>query len=49
MMKVEPHKEDPNVNMMLRSRATTREDKGRQPEGDVWVHQAPTKHPEYDL
>jgi len=29
MMKAEPCKEDPNVNMVLRSGATTGEDKGK--------------------
>jgi len=29
MMRFEPPEEDPNVNMMLRSGATTREDKGK--------------------
>jgi len=48
-MRSEPHEEDPNVNMMLRSGATIGEDKGKQPEEDTWVHEAPTKEPEFDL
>ena len=49
MMRSEPCKEDPNMNMMLRSGATIGEDKGKQPEEDTWVHKAPTKEPEFDL
>jgi len=49
MMKVEPHEEDPNVNMVLRSGATIGEDKEKQPEEDTWVRKASTKQPEFDL
>lgn len=49
MMKVEPCVEDPNVNMMFRSGATTREDKGKQLEIDAWVRKAPQKQPDFDL
>jgi len=49
MMRSKPRKEDPNVNMMLRSSVTTGEDKGKQPEEDTWVRKAPTKEPEFDL
>lgn len=47
MMRLEPCEEDPNVNMMLRSDATTGEDKGKQPKEDTWVHKAPTKELEH--
>jgi len=49
MMRFEPHEEDPNVNMMLRSDATIGEYKGKQPEEDTWVRKAPAKEPEFDL
>lgn len=49
MMRSKPPKEDPNVNMMLRSNATTREDKGKQPKEDTWVRKAPIKDLEFDL
>ena len=35
MMKIELREGDPNMNMMLRSGATTREDKRKQPEEDA--------------
>lgn len=44
-MRFEPHKEDPNVNMMLRSDMNTNDDKGKQLEESAWVHKAPTKEP----
>lgn len=40
-MKAEPRAEDPNVNMMLRSGATSREYKGKKLETDAWVLKAP--------
>lgn len=49
MMKDEPCVEDLNVNVMLRSGATTRGDKGKKPEEDAWVRKAPAKQPEFDL
>ena len=49
MMRSEPHEEDSNVNMVLRSGATIGEDKGKQPKEDTWVHKAPTKEPNFDL
>lgn len=49
MVRSKPRKEDPNVNMMLRSGATTGEDKGKQPEEDTWVHKVHTKEPKFDL
>jgi len=44
-MRSEPREEDPNMNMMLRSGTTIGEDKGKQTEGDTWVHKAPKKQP----
>ena len=49
MMRFKPRKEDPNVNMMLRSGITTCNDKGKQLEESAWVHEAPTKEPKFDL
>ena len=49
MMRSEPCKEDPNMNMMLRSGETIGEDKGKQLEEDTWVRKAPTKEPKFDL
>jgi len=49
MMRSESCEEDPNVNMVLRSGATTGQDKDKQPEEDTWVRKAPTKEPEFDL
>ena len=49
MMSYKPHEEDLNVNMMLRSGTTTREDKGKQLEEDTWVRKAPAKEPKFDL
>lgn len=49
MMRSELCKEDPNVNMVLRSGVTIREDKGKQIEEDTWVRKAPTKEPKFDL
>lgn len=49
MMRYEPRKEDPNVNMVLKSSMTIGEDKGKQPEEDTWVRKAPIKEPEFDL
>jgi len=49
MMKAEPHEEDPNVNMVLRSGANTGEDKGKQPGEDTWARKAPVKQPMSDL
>ncbi|RIU52047.1 hypothetical protein D1615_29770 [Klebsiella pneumoniae] len=49
MMRSEPRKEDPNVNIVLKSGVTTGEDKGKQPEEDTWVRKTPAKEPEFDL
>jgi len=49
MMRFELREEDPNLNMMLRSGATTGEDKGNQPKESTWVRKAPVKEPEFDL
>jgi len=49
MMRYELHEEDTNVNMVLRSSMTTREDKGNHPKEDTWVHKAPIKELEFDM
>lgn len=49
MMRSEPHKEELNVNMMLRSGMAMGEDTGKQPEKSTWVRKAPSKEPEFDL
>ena len=48
MMRLEPHGEDLNVNIVLRSGITTDDNKGKQLEG-VWVHKAPKKETGFDL
>jgi len=48
-MRSKPHEEDPNMNMMLRSGATTGENKGKQPEEDTWVRKAPIKETKLEL
>jgi len=48
-MRSEPHEEDPNINIVLRSGITIRDDKGKQPKDSTWVRKAPTKEPESDL
>jgi len=48
-MRADPHEEDPNVNIMLRSGIATSDDKGKQPKDSVWVHKAPEKEAEFDL
>ena len=49
MIRCELCEEDPNVNMVLRSGATTGEDKGKQPKEDAWVRKAPIKEFEFDI
>jgi len=49
MMRSELRKEDPNVNIVLKSSVTIGEDKGKQPEEDAWVRKAPIKEHEFDL
>jgi len=49
MMRVEPCEEDPSVNMVLRSGATTGGDKRKKKGEDSWVRKAPTKKPEFEL
>ena len=49
MMRYDPRKEDPNVNIMLRSGIMIGYDKGKQPEESDWVCKAPTKEPEFNL
>ena len=48
-MRFELHEEELNVNMMLRSGVNIGEDKGKHPEEDTWVRNAPAKEPEFDL
>ena len=43
------HKEDPNVNIVLRSGFATADDKGKQPEDSTWVRIALMKEVEFDL
>jgi len=49
MMTYEPREEDQNVNIVFRSRITTSDDKGKQPEEDGWVHKTPKKEVGFDL
>lgn len=49
MMRVEPLDEDPNLNVMLRSGITTRDDNRKQSEENGWVHRAPQKEFGFDL
>ena len=48
-MWVEPHEEDPNVNIVLQSGITMGDDKGKQPEDITWVRKAPKKEAKFDL
>jgi len=41
MMRVKPHKEEPNVDIILRSGIATRDDKGKKPEEGGWVRKTP--------
>ena len=49
MMRVEPHDEDSNVNIVLRSRIAMGDDKGKRPEDIAWVCKDPEKKVEFDL
>lgn len=49
MMRAEPCEEDPPVNIMLQSRTTTGEDKGKQPVEGEWVRKAPKKETGFGL
>ena len=49
MMRSEPHEEDLNVNIVIRSGITTGDDKGKQLEESTWVQKAPMKEVEFDL
>ena len=49
MIRFESCEEDTNVNIVLRSGITIRDDKGKQPEDSTWVRKASTKEPEFDL
>lgn len=40
MMRAEPRQEDPKLNIVLRSKVTTGDYKGKQSEEDIWVHKA---------
>lgn len=48
-MRAEPNEENPNVNIMLRSRIKIGDDKGKQPEEDGCVCKAPKKEDGFDL
>jgi len=43
MLSVEPREEDQNMNIMLRIKITTGDDKGKQLEEDGWVCKGPKK------
>lgn len=49
MMRSKSHKDGPNVNIVTRSSITTREDKGKQQEEDIWVRKAANKDVGFDL
>jgi len=49
MMRVEPHEEDPRVNIVMQSGMKTCKDKGRQPEEGEWVHKVLEKEIGFDL
>ena len=49
MMRSELHKEDPNVNIVLRSGIMIGDDKGKQLEDSTWVCKASVKEAEFDL
>ena len=50
MMRSKPRdEEDPNVNVVLRSGITTRDDKGKEPKDNTWFHKALVKEAEFDL
>ena len=49
MIRAEPHEEDPNVNIVLRSGMNISEDKGKQAEEGEWVCKATEKEVGFDL
>ena len=49
MMRAEPCKEDPNVNIVLQSGIAMGENKGKQPEESTWVRKPPVKEVVFDL
>ena len=49
MMRSELREEDPNVNIVLKSRIVIGDDKGKQSEESAWVFKAHTKEPEFYL
>jgi len=48
-MRSKPCKENPNVNIVLRSGITTGDDKGNQLKESTWVHKALMKEPYFYL
>jgi len=49
MMGSEPCKEDPNVNIVLRSENAIGDDNGKQPKESTWVRKSLTKEAKFDL
>ena len=49
MMRYEQREEDLNVNIVLQSGITTRDDKGKQLEDNTWVRKALKKESDFDL
>lgn len=49
MMRAKTHKEYQNVNIVLRSRIMTGDDKGKHLEEDEWVHKALEKEVGFNL
>ena len=49
MMRIEAHKEDPNVNILLHGGMRTRKDKGKKPKEIEWVYKAQEKEVGFDL
>ena len=49
MMRVEPHEEDTNVNIDIRTGISMGENKGKQPEDNAWVRKSLVKEGEFDL
>jgi len=43
MMRAEPRKEDPNVNIVLQSGMKIGKDKGKKPKEGEWICKAPEK------
>jgi len=49
MIRAEPHEEDLNMNIVLRSGISTGDDKGKQPKNNTWVRKALPKEAEFYL